>query len=618
MRRLFSSRRRRGLLAPRASALLLVVALAATTTTTQAASLASFQDLGAVDGSARLGASILAAGDRLSLRRAAGLGSDGAVSVEQVTPDSPYATFSEVTRMSSFVAALQTTLTVEAAQQQAEALLSESEYAAYLELAQQLANCYGSMAPAGEALSDTWSQGVGSTTQGQAAAKTVDAKVGTLTGLNKEERAAVKAALALYDTWVKTGSPSRQRQRRAAAARGDSRQQRKQHRKQQALGGDGGWSKLPLPMTGTYDALKGYSTEECRAAYKRMSELYNSGDLGDNNGGLGNQLPGQGSLPGSGSMPGQGGGMPGGGQQGGLPGNPFGSSPMSGQEPGAGGVPPNPFDGATSTNGQEPGTGSGNPLDGATNTAGRFFLSLYLPIHPHPGQVRSAALFLPTHSPIHPYPKTNTPTGQEPTPPLPTEAPATVADTGTNKCKTYNDGAIGVQLCQGSTVTASSATITGSIINVGDDTLCNLALLIDSFELSSSFYPNWLPSYGGEFKAGDTITFGVTVPYTTGTARPQADIDSSISLCVAATPPPTPSPTNATTSSPTLPPTTTLAPTKKPPPVFDWANIGGMDTKCVKGCVNILEALSACEAFDAIFAFRCDVCDAVRTWRVDG
>lgn len=509
-----------------------------------------------MSGSAALGMAISAAGDRTSLRQAAGLDKVGVTSV-LVTPDSPYATFGEVMQMSSFVSALKAAMGTEAAQKQAEALLSQSEYAAYLDLARELSKCYGSLSPAGSALSETWSQGVGCTTQGRVAVKQVDFNVGSLWGLSWREKQSMKAAMGLYDTWVKTGSPSRRTRERKTR----EQQRRQRHRAVQMVG-DGGWSKLPVPLTGTYDALKGYSTEECRAAYQRMSELYNSGDLGGNNGGLGN-LPGTG---GNGGMPGTGGqgGMP---SSGSLPANPFGSS-MSGQDPAGEGLPPNPFDGATSTSGQEPGTG--NPLDGATSTV-----------------------------------------GQEPVPAATAEPVASVADAGTNKCRTVENGGVAVQLCQGSTVTGTSATITGSIINVGDEALCGLKLLVDNFELSSSFYPTWLPSFSGQFLAGDTITFGVTVPYTAGAPRPQADIDSSIAVCLPPTLPPTAAPTGLT-SAPTLSPTAlpaTLAPSKTPKPVFDWANLGGQDTKCLKGCANIVSDLTACEAFDAIFAFKCDVCD---------
>lgn len=508
-------------------------------------------------GSAALGMAISAAGDRTSLRQAAGLDKAGVASVA-VTPDSPYATFGEVKQMSSFVAALKAAMGTEAAQKQAEAMLSQTKYAAYLDLARELSQCYGSLSPAGSALSETWSQGVRSTTQGRVAVTQVDTNVGSLWGLSWREKQAMKAAMGLYDTWVKTGSPSRRTRERKARE-----QQRRQRHRAVQLAGDGGWSKLPVPLTGTYDALKGYSTEECRAAYQRMSELYNSGDLKGNNGGLGN-LPGMG---------GNGGGMPGTGGQGGmpssgsLPANPFGSS-MSGQDPAGGGLPPNPFNDATSTSGQEPGTGK--PPDGATSTV-----------------------------------------GQEPVPTGTKEPTATVAEAGTNTCRTVENGGVAVQLCQGSTVTGTSATITGSIINVGDGALCGLKLLVDKFELSSSFYPTWLPSYSGQFQAGDTITFGVTVPYTAGAPRPQADIDSSIAVCLPPTLPPTAAPTGVS-SAPTRAPSAipaTLAPTQTPKPVFDWAHLGGQDTKCLKGCANIVTDLTACEAFDAMFGFKCDVCE---------
>ncbi|TFJ81439.1 hypothetical protein NSK_007400 [Nannochloropsis salina CCMP1776] len=519
----------------------------------------SVQALSGMGGSAALGMAISAAGDKISLRKAAGLDKIDVSSVVE-TPDSPYATFNEVMQMSSFVAALESLTANEDLKKQAEAYLSASEYAAYVDLARHLSKCYGSLSPAGGPLADTWTSGVRSTTQGQAAVLAVDGSVNKLSTTPVRKQQAMKAALGLYDTWIKTGSPSRRLKRISP----------RHHRAQQGLS-DGGWSQLPAPLTGAYDALKGYGTVECRTAYQRMSEMYNSGEIGGNNGGL-NNIPGTGGngggLPGSGgSMPGSGGGMPGSGSQGGfpnagsLPGNPFGTS-MSGKEPGAEG-PPNPFDNPdVVTDPKE------NPLGGATTTEGN---------------------------------------DQEV--PTPTSKPtATLAEVGTNKCEVLENGAVSVQLCQGSTVTASSATITGSIINVGNQTLCGLKLIVDNFELASSFYPPWLPSYAGEFQAGNTITFGITVPYTSGAPRPQADIDQSIAACVALTMPPTDAPT-LVTASPTRSPTARPAPTEPPGPVFDLLALDGQDTKCLKGCSNIVHGLTSCEAFDAIFAFRCDVCD---------
>jgi hypothetical protein len=484
----------------------------------------------------------------------------GAVVETLATPDSPFASFKEVTQMSKFAAALQEA-TSNPANKEALASLLPSQYSDYLNVADQLTQCYSSVSSVGGPISDTWSQGVSSTTQGVAATQAVDSNVEQMKSLSKEEQLAAKAAIKGYDVWIKTGSPSRKLKKQRGRRRG------------QVLGGagEGAMGGLPAPLTGTYDALKGLNTDECRNAYKDMSDLYNNGNLGNNNGGL----PGTGSMPGGGQNMGSG-GMP---SQGSLPGNPFGSSPMSGTEPGTGGsVPPNPF--GDSMSGQEPGSGSGtdagsgsttNPLDGATNQAGQD--------------------------------GTDTGAGQ---PAAPTASSPEVADTGTNKCKTFNSGNVGVQLCQGSTTTASSATITGSVINVGQDTLCGLNLIIDSFELSSSYYPTWLPHYTGIFMPGDTITFGVTVPYAAGTARPQVDLDNALTVCPPPSSAPSPAPTMATKAPTTAP---TLRPTVTPPPVFDWANVGGRDTKCLKGCVNIIQDLTACEAFDSIFAFRCDVCD---------
>ena len=400
---------------------------------------------------------------------------------------------------------------------------------------QDLTQCYNSIQADGAAVSQVWSQGVSSTTQGRMAVQSIDNNVAQLWHLNSNDKDAVKAGYALYDTWIKTGSPS--------------------PRSLQALLNAVAGAALPSALTGTYQTLGGAVTPECQTAYKTLNQLYNQyqNNQGTNNNNNNN---------GGGGLPGLSPNNMGSGSNGGMPGgesfsNPFGTS-MSGQDP--------------------PGT---NGLGTAAN----------------PGSVGQMAG---TDDP-------NSPTSSSPQ----------VADGGTNKCKTFNSGNVGVQLCQGNTVTSSSATITGSVINVGQDTLCHLSLIIDQFEMSSSYYPAWLPTYTGFFMPGDTITFGVTVPYTSGSPRPQADIDSSITVCE----PPTTSPTavpGQNTAAPTTSPTTDddaagvsatdpNTPTKQ---TFDWTKIGGIDTTCVKGCQNIIQGMQGCDVYDAIGAFRCDSCSA--------
>lgn len=420
--------------------------------------------------------------------------------------------------------------------------------------------CAASLAASSDALGDTWVQGIRTTAQGLVAAEYVSGNVGRLAGLGPAQKQAALATLAAYDTYLKSGGG-----RRAAARR---------HRRQQVLGGDGGGGGALLglsPLLNTYQTLKPYvaMSPDCTSLFRElaMQRFANgNGPMASNGGGS----PGGVSSPGG--MPGQ--GLP--------PTNPLGSS-MSGQEP------PNPFDEAAGTEGAD---AEGNPLDGATSTAGQ-----------EPGAEAGAAA------------------GPEGT------AAPEVGDQGTNRCKTFSSGGVGVQLCQGTTTTESAATVTGSVINVGQETLCGLALIIDSFELSSSYYPNWLPKYEGLFMPGDTITFGVTVPYTQGTPKPQADVDASIAVCA----PPTASPTAAATNV-TQSPTAIAADgvasvtgtdgaattpgagagtgaSAKP---VDWLNVGGVDTACLKGCQNLVEGLSACEAFDTIGSFRCDVCNAAQ------
>ena len=393
--------------------------------------------------------------------------------------------------------------------------------------------CAASLAASSDALGDTWMLGVGTTAQGFVAAKYVSANVNRLAGLSPAKKQAALATLAAYDTYLKSGGGRRARRRQMLGGGA-------------LLGGAGPAGGLS-PLLSTYKTLKPYAvmSPDCTNLFRELAmQRFANGNspLSSNGGGS------PGGLNSPGGMPGQG-----------MPTNPFGSS-MSGQEPG----PPNPFDGATSTEGADV---VGNPLDGATSTAG----------------------------------------------PAATAAPM-VGDQGTNRCKTFQSGDVGVQLCQGTTTTESSATITGSVINVGQETLCGLALIVDSFELSSSYYPNWLPKYDGVFMPGDTITFGVTVPYTQGAAKPQADVDSSIAACAPPTASPTAAPTN-TTRAPTANAaggvaTDAAAPGAGGKPGLDWANIGGADTSCLNGCQTLLEGLSACEGFDTIGNFRCDVCSA--------
>jgi hypothetical protein len=383
--------------------------------------------------------------------------------------------------------------------------------------------CASSLAASSSALGETWVQGVGTTAEGAVAAQYVSGNVNRLSGLSPAQKQAALATLAAYDTYLKSGGGRRARHL-------------------QMLGGSllGGIS----PLLQTYTTLRPYAVSpDCTSLFRElaMQRFANgNGPLTGTNGG---------GSPGGLNSPG---GMP--------PSNPFPSSPMSAQEP------PNPFDGATSTVGQD------SAEEGSAGTG---------------------------------------------TTPQATAAPPQVGDQGTNRCKTFSSGEVGVQLCQGTTTTEASATITGSVINVGQETLCGLKLIVDSFELSSSYYPNWLPNYEGLFMPGDTITFGVTVPYAQGAPKPQADVDSGIAVCAPPTPSPTPASTNATLA-PSIAANANAnanaggagAPAGRPG--VDWASIGGGDTSCLQGCQNLVEGLTACEGFDAIGNFRCDLCSAAQ------
>jgi hypothetical protein len=174
----------------------------------------------------------------------------------------------------------------------------------------------------------------------------------------------------------------------------------------------------------------------------------------------------------------------------------------------------------------------------------------------------------------------------------------------TERCNTFSRGSLSLQLCQSSSVSEQAAQLSGSVVNTGAAPVCDLSLVIDDFDLATSYYPTWLPSYVGTFQPGDVATFGVTLPPASKGAA--VTVAQTVKLCAVYTARPTAMPTGPPNATAVVGDGTIMTTSKG----VDWGALGGMDTRCLSTCMNLIDKMDTCDAYNLITTFRCDKCDA--------